>query len=130
MPTQLAKRRAQAAADIAAREALVATLRDKLAAVRRERKNRKASQARAEKRYLAEIEMRSKATEEAKAKASRTGKKSWVSDRLSTGGPERPLPFRHFDAEFQTKMHDIMRDITDAQEGVRKAKAAREAMVV
>ena len=130
MPTKLAERRAQAKADIAAREALVATLRDKLAAVRKERKNLKASQARADKRYLAEIEMRLKATEEAKAKASRTGKKSWISDRQSTGGPERPLPFRLFDAEFQTKMHDIMRDIMAAEEGVRKAKAAREAMVV
>ena len=129
MPTQRAKSSAQAAADIAAWKALVATLRDKLAAVRKERKNLKASQAQADKRYLAKIELRSKATEEAKFKAALIGRKTWISKRLSTDVPERPLPFRHFDAEFQTKMHDIMRDITDAEEGVRKAKAAREAMV-
>ena len=65
----------------------------------------------------------------AKAVAAQTGKRTKISCRMSTGGDAPLRPFAHFDAEFQTKMHDIMSDIKAAEEDVRKAKAAREAMV-
>ena len=127
---KLAVRRAEAAAVIAARKARVAMLRGELAAVRKERKNRKASLAREDKRYLAEVAWRSREIERARVEALRKGRKNWRTDGLSTSGPERPPSFEHLNAEFQTLMHFIKRDIADAEAGVREAKAAREAMVV
>ena len=124
---KLAVRRAEAAADIAARKKRVATLRGELAAVRKERTNFKARLERKHKRHVADAKKWMEALN--KAAAALAGKKLRLSGRMSTGG-WAPIPFAHYDAAFQTKMHGIMRDIEAAEAGVREAKAAREAMVV
>ena len=129
MSSQLAASRAEAAVDIAAKVAHVAALRGKLAALRRERTSLRARMAREDKRFVANETRRSEATAKARAAAMLSGKKLRTSDRMSTGGRAPRRRFESFDAEFQTKMHDIMRDIGAAEEGVRAAKAAREAMV-
>jgi len=124
---KLAVRRAEAAADIAARKKRVATLRGELAAVRKERTNFKARLERKHKRHVADTKKWIEALN--KAAAALAGKKLRLSGRMSTGG-WAPIPFAHYDAAFQTKMHGIKRDIEAAEAGVREAKAAREAMVV
>ena len=48
---------------------------------------------------------------------------------LVTSGAAPPRPLEHADAEFQTKMAGIKRDIKAAREGLRVAKAARKVMV-
>jgi hypothetical protein len=129
MSAHLTKRRAEAAADIAVRKERVATLRGMLAAERRERTNLKARLERKHKRHVADTKKWFEALDKAKAAAALAGKKLRLSGRMSTGG-WAPIPFAHYDAAFQTKMHGIMREIEAAEAGVREAKAAREAMVV
>ena len=120
--------RAAAAADIAARKARVTALRDMLDAQRRERTNFKARLERQHKRHVAKTKMCIEALDKAKAAAALAGKKQKHSSRMSTGG-WAPIPFAHYDAEFQAKMRGIKRDIEVAEAGVREAMAAREAIV-
>ena len=129
MPRTIAARRAEAATNIATMAARVEALRGELDAERRERRRFKAYLARKRERYIADTKMRFEAIDKAKAVAAQTGKRTKISCRMSTGGDAPPRPFADFDAQFQTKMHDIMSDIKAAEEDVRKAKAAREAMV-
>ena len=116
--------RAAAAADIAARKAHVTTLLGMLAAKRRERTNFKARLARKHKRHVVESKKYFVVFSKTKPTIAVSGRKAV----MSTGG-WAPIPFAHYDAEFQLKMRGIKRDIAVAKAGVREAMAARKAIV-